>query len=611
MNPKFLSLLLLAGLFSITACSETSSVTPSSSSDSASETASSSEESSSEASSVEESSSEDSSESSSSDEYSNYTAMSIAEAREAEEGAYVKVSGYVVGINYAYGMVPTGFILVDSETSIYIYGKEASAEVQEGNYVTLVGEKAFYISSSEATNAAEFGYNGACQIQYPTILENDDGTGEVDLSCAEETTVKKIMDTDCSENITSKLYKVDAYVNKVEGSGYTNYYIDDLDNETGSYVYTMCSGSDFAWLDEYDGKICTVYVTPLNAKSSSTGCYWRFLPVRVIDENYEFDLDYATEFAVEYYAYDQFNSEYQADPVTKVITTYSNTTFGISGLTISYSSSNSDVFAFVEEDGSTVFHAYDYGTSTITISATLEGYKSYSRSIDITYSKPAVYETITVSEAIAAEVDTKVYVKGIVGPSLANQNGFYLMDDTGMIAVVMYSSDLLDDIHLGNTITLKGDRDLYTASGSEYGQICLTSCTVELNEYGYTEYPTNNFNTETSIAELYNLDYTDCTYTTKGYVITGTLVFVSSTYYSNLYIANGTDSSAEDYIQLGVYCSNAATQYGWLSEYDGDTVTMEVAPCNWNSKSYYRFAILSITDAGGNKIVNEYRLADR
>ncbi len=534
--------------------------------------------------------------------------MSIAEAREAEADALVKVSGYVVGINYAYGLVPTGFILVDSESSIYIYGKDVAGSVSEGNYVTIVGEKAFYISSSETTNAATFGYNGACQIQYPELISNDGSTAEVNLSCAEETTVKKIMDTDCSANITSKLYKVDAYINKSEGSGYTNYYIDDLDNSTGSYVYTMCNGSDFSWLDEFDGKICTVYLTPLNAKSSSTGCFWRFLPVRVTDDNYSFDLNYATEFAVEYFAVEQFNAEYKADPAAEVITSYSNSDLGISGVSISYSSSTS-AFGFETGESATVFHAYDYGDSVITISATLEGYTSYTTTVDTSYVSSEEIETITVAEAIAAEEDTEVYVKGVVGPSLANQNGFYLVDDTAMIAVVMYESSLLDDIYLGNTITLKGTRDLYTGSGATYGQICLTSCTVELNEYGSTDYSTSNFITDTTIAELYNLDVNDCTYTTKGYVITGTLEFVSSNYYTNLYIANGTDSSADDYVHISVYCSSASTQYGWLSDYDGQTLSMEVAPCNWNSKSYYKYAILSVTDENGNKIVNEYRLA--
>ena len=92
-----------------------------------------------------------------------------------------------------------------------------------------------------------------------------------------EYTIKEIMETPLSENMTTNIFKVNALVKKVPGNGFVNYYFNDIDGVTGSYTYTACNGSDFAWLDEFDGKICTVYLSPMNAKSTTSGCIYRFM----------------------------------------------------------------------------------------------------------------------------------------------------------------------------------------------------------------------------------------------------------------------------------------------------------------------------------------------
>ena len=150
-------------------------------------------------------------------------------------------------------------------------------------------------------NAKLYGYKGACQLEDPILISNDKGNHEFDKSWIQETTVKEILDTPVSENITTMLYKVTAVINKAEGKGFVNYYINDLDGQTGTYTYTQCSGSDFAWLDKFDGKICNVYVMALNAKSSSSGCIFRFLPVQVEEiKDYVFDMNKAAQFALDY-----------------------------------------------------------------------------------------------------------------------------------------------------------------------------------------------------------------------------------------------------------------------------------------------------------------------
>ena len=114
------------------------------------------------------------------------------------------------------------------------------------------------------------------------VISNDKGSADFDKSWITESTVKEIMDTPVTEDITAKIFKVNALVKKAPGNGFTNYYIDDIDGVTGSYVYTQCNGGDFGWLDEFDGKICTVYLVALNAKASTSGCVCMSVYVRAM-----------------------------------------------------------------------------------------------------------------------------------------------------------------------------------------------------------------------------------------------------------------------------------------------------------------------------------------
>lgn len=125
-----------------------------------------------------------------------------------------------------------------------------------------------------------------------------------------DSTVKEMIDTPFSENVTTTIFKVNALVKKVDGHNFVNYYFYDIDGTTGSYTYTQCNGNDFDWLDEFDGKICTVYLSAMNAKASRSGCVWRFLPIEVKDEGYTFDLNKSAEFAVKYFGINQFFAAY-------------------------------------------------------------------------------------------------------------------------------------------------------------------------------------------------------------------------------------------------------------------------------------------------------------
>ena len=524
--------------------------------------------------------------------------VSIAEAREAEAGTLVSVSGVVAQIAYANGHVPTGVILVDETGSIYVYGRDIAAEVKVGNKITVNATKAYWILEDEVNNAEKFGYKGSCQLEYAKIISNDKGTNSFDKSWIEETTVKEVMDTPVTENITNKIFKVNALIKKAPGNGFTNYYIDDIDGITGSYVYTQCNGSDFSWLDKFDGKICTVYFVAMNAKSSSSGCVWRLLPVEVIDEGYVFDTTKAAEYAVKYHGVGQFLSSYTGDPKTVLQSVVSSELLGFEGATLSYSSSDEAVVYFTtDNEGNVTFHCGNAGNATVTVAGSYNGL-TYSETVEITVEENKEHDYISIADAIAKEVGEEVIIRGIVGPSVVNQEAFYLFDESGMVAVKVYETSIFETIEIGHEVVIKGTRDMWHKSGYDHGQIVISDATVEANYYGEHDYLTFDPISDKDLTHLISLDKLDMSETTKLYRMTVSIKVVDSAYYSNIYVSNGDKD-------LILYCSSA-TQYNWLKAYDGQTVTVEIAPCNWNSKANFGACVLAVVNEDGTKELNSY-----
>lgn len=521
---------------------------------------------------------------------SEYKEMTIAQARDAASGEKVLISGVVAQITYAFGQVPSGVILVDNTSSIYVYSKDIAGRVAIGNTISVAASKTWWILEDEQNNAAKFGYQGCNQLEDAQLVSIDSSISAFDTSWIEKTTVKDIMDTPVSEDITSKIYKVTAVIHKAVGTNFINYYIDDLDDETGSYCYTQCNGSDYAWLDEFDGKICTVYVMALNAKSTASDCFWRFLPIAVYDESFDVSTVNPAEHAVKYFGIGQFQTSYTGDPALELITTVDSELLAFTGAKLSYSSSDTSV---ITVDGN-VMHCLKSGTATITITGTY-GDKTYSGTVTVSVDiKQQEISYPTVSDAIAAADGTHVTVKGIVGPSLVNQTGFYLIDETGIIAVLT-DEDTIATLSVGQEVVLEADRYVKTKGGSGYfGQSCLQNTTILINNYGKHEYCDDFFVTGTTVADFYALDPT-VDYSTTVYVLTGT---VSTGNYGAVSFS-GSDGS---YITL--YASGSG-QYSWLLNYEGQEITVEVAPCNWNSKTYWRGCVLAVLLPDGTKVVNE------
>lgn len=513
----------------------------------------------------------------------------IAQARAMKAGAAVEVTGVVARITYAFGMKPAGLMLVDDTGSIYVYDSNIASKVKVGNTITIKGTKDFWILDTEMSSAQKFGYKGCNQIASATLIANDGKTSAFSNKGIPSATVKEIMDTPVTEDITAKIYKVTALIKKAPGQGFTNYYINDLDGTTGSYVYTQCNGSDFSWLDKFDGKICTVYVTALNAKSSSAGCVWRFLPIDVKDEGFKPSSVNVPEYAVKYHGLTQFLTSYTGDPALELISSVDSDLLQFKGAKLTYSSGDTKVATV----SGNVLHCLATGKVTITVTGSYGG-KTYSEKItlNVTVSKPTE-QFPTVADAIAAKVGDAVTVKGIVGPSLVNKVGFYLIDKTGVIAVETTAA-VMETIEIGHEVVIEAKRGINTKD-KDYGQTCLKEATIKTNYFGKNAYPTDSFDGNITIKEFSALKVsTD--HTTDVYTMKATVVVEGNAYYTNLLLSDGSTT-------IRLY-SSSANQYKWLQAYAGQEITMEIAPCNWNSKDYYTGCVLSVINADGSKTYN-------
>ena len=530
-----------------------------------------------------------------------YQAVSVLEARNKEEGTKVKLTGVVASITYANGLIPNGLYLVDNTSSIYVYGGDVAGQVKVGNTITIAGEKDYYVLETEQANAEKFNYKGANQISKPVLLENDKQVSSWDKSWVEETYVKSVMETPVSNDITTKIFKTTALIKKVEGSGFTNYYIDDLDGKTGSYAYSQANGTDFSWLDEFDGKICTVYFAAHNAKASAASCVYRFVPIEVIDENYQFDLAYSCDYALRFFGKDQFETEYSNDPALKLISNVSSELLGIDNVELSFTSSNTDALEFVVEEGVVTMHTKEVSVKTdveVTIKATYES-SSVVHKITISVLPEQKIEGMSIQEAISVTDGTEITVKGIVLSSLVNQSGFYIIDETGVIAVRTKDEETDKTVKPGDLVSVKGTKNHIRATEKCVGQIALDSAEVLVNAYGENQIPTSVYKQGKTITALYNLDPLE-DHTTEVFKVQAKISFIDKVNYTTVVLVDPNDES----VSLSLY-TTSASQYNFLKDYEGQVLTYNVAVCNWNGKNYYRGCIVSVETSEGTTIYNQ------
>ncbi len=533
---------------------------------------------------------------------SKYEAMNIAAARNQEKGKLVKVTGVVAQITYANGKKPSGFYLVDNTNSIYVYDNQIAAQVKVGNTVTVAAEKDYWIKADEVESASKFGYKGCNQVTNCHLISLDKSVKDFDKSWIQERAIKDIIANEEKADISTTIFKVNGLVEKRQEPGFVNYYIYDIDGKTGSYVYTQCNGTDFAWLDEFDGKICTVYLSVMNAKSTASGIVYRFLPILVSDDNYKFDLTQAADYAIKYVALDQFGNDYQLDPKLELATSVKDEKLGIENVKLEYTSSNTNYVYFKEEAGKLIMHTnnVEAGSAEITIKAT-SGNATAEAKLRINVLATPKVEGITVKEAIDSAISTEVTVRGIVGASLVNQDGFYLIDETGVIAVKA-TTETLGTLKLGNEIVVKGNMAVWGKKDQPAYQLCIKDATVVLNEFGETAYSTASFIKGKTLADINALDINDVKQTASVYEVENCTIKITTTqHYSQIELMCGEAT-------INLY-SSSAKQYNWLKQFENQTITVHIAPCDWNSRPNYSGCVLAVVKADGTRVVNDLNFA--
>lgn len=531
-----------------------------------------------------------------------YTEMTVKTSREAAVGTKVKLTGVVAKRTFTQKMNYNGFLLVDETGSIFIYGGFTTVQVREGNKVTVIGEIEHYIDEKEANLAAQIGYQGAIQVSKTTLVSTDKGKNEFSKAGIEDTTIKAILDTKVTEkNITGSLYHATAILNRKQGDGFVNYYIDDLDNKTGSYVYTSNNGSDYSELNEFDGKVVDIYLTAINCKSTANGAVYRFVPVSVkAVDNYKFDMTKAPKFVLDYIATSQFDEQYAGDPELEVVTSYSSELISMSEVKLTYTSSNTELAYFEEKEGKTIFHINNVSKakSVISITATY-GEITETANVEVAFSD-AASKASTVKQVIDAEVGTEVMVRGVVSARTLNQNGVYIIDDTGAVVCLFKGKDLPglnngDDVVLTGIRSEKGKKDAPVKT-----QIIIDNCSLVAVVGTNKQYSTKSF-TEIGFKDLMDTDFTIANtamvYKTSAYVYK-----TDSKYPQIVFYENEAAMSVEGSKSLSIYCSGSG-QYAFIEKagFVGKQVTLETAIVNYNG--YYKACPISLSD-GTTTVVN-------
>ena len=167
-----------------------------------------------------------------------------------------------------------------------------------------------------------------------------------------------------------------------------------------------------------------------------------------------------------------------------------------------------------------------------------------------------------------------------------------------MIAVRLINKELFSSISIGNEVIIQGTRERKVDDDkrdSRYGQTCIMDAEIVLNNKGNHKYSDAKFVTGKTVKDFYDLD-AKVDYSTTVFILTGTIKFPSGNGQVSINDANGNS--------VGFY-SSGSNQYSFLKQFEGQEVTVEVAACNWNNKTYWRGCVLAVRLADGSKILNE------
>ncbi len=484
--------------------------------------------------------------------------ITAAEAKATKPGTVVAVEGIVTSIMYNNAFDKTaeensirGIFVKDDTDGIYVYGpNKITAAI--GDKVKVTAEVADYYGTTQLSNTKEN------PISVKVLASDQEAPAYTDAT----TSLSEVLKTDKATR-GGKFYNLYVKVEKVVDGSNTN--INFVDPYTGEKVQVYYRSS-FANIQGIEIKNTLVEtMEPLVDKyiMVPTVVYYynstdAVTPVRV-------QLGMGTIEIVEAPVLTDEDMVNQAEVAVKALAgTYTKgetvalfATHTTTGCEVQWTASVENVI-----DLTTGKIADDATPQTVTLTAVItKGEATKTVTIDIVIEE--IVEPITVAEAIAAAVDTKIAIEGTVEVVFASKRYFYVKDATGSILVY---SGLPTGMKEGDKVKVTGTRAAYNgcpqiASGAD----------VELVEAGTWTMSTPRVVT---IAEI--LAYTAETAPFGEYLqVTGKVVKGTDNYY---YLADATDDTK----QISLYNSVTDT----ITAYEGKVVTINIYFYNNASKDW-------------------------
>lgn len=569
MKKHYLIGLMLMGTLLVSGCGKTNS--------------NSSSELSSDTSSTIDSSSETSSSEESSSQYIPSDCTPIGEARTTADGTEHKIYGVVAQFTYGYDGAEA-FYLVDNTGSILVYFGDllAEGEVSIGYTVKVSGVIGHYQSEQESSVGQEIGYHGALQLVASEVEVIYSSISEIPMDSIEQTRIKTIAETNFrEEDLTSRLFKVNATIVQDVQTGFTNYYFFDLSMDQSIYCYSKMSGSDFNWLAQYNNESHEVIIAVHSMRPRDEA--WRIIPIEILETVAPTDDDNAT------FALDRLEKQFLPSYSNTVkIELLSQDEKLLDEAIVSYST-DSDYHSIVSENGKTYLsiNGEQLGEFNITITLNYKG-NTYTRSLSSEVVAPPEFDSITIAEALQAEEGTTVTVEGVYVKFAANTSGLYIADSTGILTI-NYAGLNLEDYKEGEIMVFKGTvtKD-FIIDGVYEGHNRLSNAELLYHNGLYSEWDKSIVEGETTISDIYSNFTIDMI--GKIYKAPGKIKLNQTPYYSNIQIV---DPDTNSYMSL--YCSSA-NQLSWLFEYDGIVQDYYIYIRDSKSGSTARIEVIGIAE---------------
>lgn len=504
----------------------------------------------------------------------------IIVAKQGKDNEEYTIQGVVAQFTYNYDG-KEGAYIIDKTGSMFVYGPDLIKDAKIGDTVKAKGVIAHYMSEQESSIAATIGYDGLLQLKLDAFEILYDSFSNFPMDSIKEMRIKDVCETDFRENdLTTTVIKTKATIIEEISTGYTNYWFNDLSMADNVYCYSKMSGSDYSYLKEYDGKSyeCIIAIHSLRPKDEA----WRIVPIQILDEVSITQDDEAT-FALDRLE-KQFLDVYKGSRKIELMLQDEQL---LDKATVAYECQN---HAITQENGKTYLNidGSKLGEFTLNIKLTYNS-KTYIREVVINVLEKPSYTATPIKDVLALDAEgQEITVEGIYARFTANNQGLYLIDDTGIITV-NYMSINLEDYQVGETMVFKGTlKRSFAIDGGIYdGRNILINAELIYNDGQAKEW---NKELVKGVETLENLSKNPSVDMIGNiYQVRGKIVKVDAGFYTTMKIEDENNSK----ISMSIYCSDAS-QLSWLFAYDNQVVDCYMFIRDSKTGSTLRIEILDI-----------------